>query len=92
MLRSIPQNKDWSATIANLKGHNKNDLSKEKVAWVFTERATEFSKKRMDHIEASVSKMFPIHPECYRCSQYGHIKRNCKVRAQNFVKAQKLCT
>jgi hypothetical protein len=31
MLRFIPQNEDWNATITNLKAHNEDDLTKEKV-------------------------------------------------------------
>jgi hypothetical protein len=47
MLRSIPQNDDWHATVTNLKAYNEDNLTKEKVARVLIERATELSKSKL---------------------------------------------
>jgi hypothetical protein len=51
-------------------GHNKDNLTKEKVAQVLTEMATELSKLKIDHPGASASKKFVVCPprlsiECY---------------------------
>jgi hypothetical protein len=62
MLRSIPCTEDWNATITNLKAYNEAELTKEKVARVLTERATELSKSKTDRLAAPVSKTFVIRP------------------------------
>jgi hypothetical protein len=90
MLRSIPCTKDWNATINNLKAYNEAKLTKEKVAWVLTERATELSKSKTDCLAAPVSETFVIRPpqpsiKCYRCKQKGHVRRDCRV---NLAKAK----
>jgi hypothetical protein len=62
MLPSIPCTEDWNATVTNLKAYNKANLTKENVARMLTERATEQSKSKTDCPEPSVSETFVIHP------------------------------
>jgi hypothetical protein len=62
MLQSIPQKEDWNALVTNLKAHNEDDLTKEKVAQVLTESAKELSKLKIDCPEASSSKRFVVCP------------------------------
>jgi hypothetical protein len=90
MLLSIPCTEDWNATITNLKAYNEVKLTKEKVARLLTERATELSKSKTDHLAACVSETFVICPprppiKCYCCKQKGHVRWDCRV---NLAKAK----
>ena len=88
MLRSIPHDDDWKAVIANLKAMNEEDLTKEKVARVLVERATEIEAQEEKRKIAGLGKTDPntfvvaqdIQVVCYRCGKPGHFKRNCKAQ------------
>jgi hypothetical protein len=64
MLRSLPQNDDWHATVTNLKAYNEDDvdLTKEKVARVLTERAMELSKSKIVCPGVLAGETFVVHP------------------------------
>jgi hypothetical protein len=47
MLRSIPQNDDWHATVTNLKAYNEDNLTKEKVAQVLTEGQWSYQNRKL---------------------------------------------
>ena len=86
MLRSIPQSEQWRAVVTNLKAQDEEDLTKEKVARVLTERALELGEKGTSCVKTGDTEQgvgtFAVEQSrgiiCYRCGRRGHIRRNCR--------------